>query len=83
MTSSRSWNSVYQRPDVRAVMPALSRAFLEMLSRDDEAALAFNEIVGGLPAQEEGGERYAILVVAAVVVGCAVVGGGMGYMSRP
>jgi hypothetical protein len=76
-------DSLYQRPDVRAVLPALSRAFLEMLSRDDEAALAFNEIVGGIPAQEDGGERYAILVVAAVVVGCAAVGGGLGYLSRP
>jgi hypothetical protein len=73
--------TVYLRPDVRAAVVANTVAFTELLSRDEEAAQAFAELIGGVPTRTEGetGDRLAPLLIALALAGglCA------GYYSRP
>jgi hypothetical protein len=75
-------DAVYLRPDVRAAVVANARAFAKLLSKDDEAARAFNELVGNLDAGTTD-ERVAPLVVVAVVAGCGALGAFVGWLSRP
>src|SRR5262245_37241029 len=75
--------SVYPRPDIRALVIEQSHAFVELLSRDEEAASAFQDLAGGFNSPPSEGERLAPLVIAAVMVGCAAAGAVVGYFSRP
>jgi hypothetical protein len=75
-------DSLYLRPDVRLAAISNSRAFAELLSRDDEATRVFGELVGELDAVRGDNERFAPLVIWAVVAGAAALGAAVGYASR-
>jgi hypothetical protein len=69
--------TIYMRPDVRGAVNLLLPVFVEMISRDEEAARVLNDLVGGLTPPS--GERVAPLLIYALAV---TAGGAVGYWSR-
>lgn len=73
--------SLYMRPDVRAAIISNSRAFAELLSRDEQANTVFNELIGEMNL-EVPAERLVPLVVGAILFGSVVAGAIVGWLSR-
>jgi hypothetical protein len=68
--------ALYLRPDVRTAVTALTPAFADLLSKDEDATRAFNQLVN----MQGGGERILpiLLGILAVELGVAI-----GIWSRP
>jgi hypothetical protein len=59
--------ALYYRPDVRAAIASNSQAFAELLSRDEQAAQAFNQLTGGIARSATGTERDLILPFPVII----------------
>ena len=68
---------LYQRPDIRAAVIALTPDLVTLLSANPAAAEVFNEMAGGQLFSEE---RIVPFIVAGV---CLAAGLGLGIASRP
>jgi hypothetical protein len=83
-------DEIYYRPDIRAAIVANTRAFAQLLSRDDVAMQVFNQLTSG-PAGSPGTTAMdttqkpigAAVGVVLLVGACFVAGGIVGYLSRP
>jgi hypothetical protein len=77
-------NAVYYRPDVRAAITSNSQAFAQLLSQDEVATQVFNQLTAGFTGSATGtdGQKLVPLAIGAILLGCAVVGGVVGYLSR-
>lgn len=73
-------SALYYRPDVHAAIVSNSRAFAQLLSRDDQATQALNQLIGG----DTGGgtDKIAPLILAGILAICAAAGVGVGIWSR-
>lgn len=72
---------LYLRPDFRAAVASLTRAFAEILARDEQAAAMFNEISGGVIAPQ-GGSGQQERIAPIVIYGLCVAGGAaVGWLS--
>ena len=74
--------AVYYRPDIRAAIASNSQAFAELLSHDDQATQAFNQLTGGVSAPGDGSDRLVPLAIGAILLGCAAAGVVVGLLSR-
>ena len=73
--------ALYYRPDIRAAIVANSRAFVELLSRDEQASRVYSQLTAGIRGPTEDAERYGVAI--AVLVGGLLIGAALGWASRP
>ncbi|HET7831751.1 MAG TPA: hypothetical protein VFK88_02180 [Gallionella sp.] len=84
LTDPAAFAAVCQRPDIRQAIISNSQALMELLSADDQASKNFNTLMNQLnQGQQPTGERIVPLVIVAICVGAAALGGLVGWASRP